>query len=235
MGARLLFLWDIDHTLIQTGGVGREVFADAFKAVTGQPMREMADPSGLTEPVIFERTLELHGLTDPGSLFPKFAEAQTRFYRSRADEMRQRGRVLLGALEALQGLHQRPDFVSTVLTGNPQLSALAKLQIFGLDPYLRSDCGAFGDDSPDRAALVNVAWRRTEASQGELFGPQNTVIIGDTPNDVAAGQAHGVFVVGVATGKFTEAQLRDAGANAVLPDLTTFPRVRVLIDRGQPT
>lgn len=234
MSSSLLILWDIDHTLIKTGGVGREVFAGAFELATGQPMRDMADPSGLTEPVIFERTLELHGLVDDGELFPKFAAAQARLYRVRADDIRQRGRVLAGALEALQAVRDRPDVVSTVLTGNPQPSALAKLQIFELDPYLRADCGAFGDDSPDRAALVKVAWQRTEANQGERFGPQNTVIVGDTPNDVLAGQANGVFVVGVATGKFSENELRDAGANAVLPDLTAFPRVQALIDRGQP-
>lgn len=143
--------------------------------------------------------------------------------------------VLPGALETVRSLHDRSDIVSTVLTAEPRPTALAKLQDFGLDDYLRTDRGVFGDDAPDQAepdqaALVEAAWRRNAMA----FGPQNTVMIGATPDIVAAGQSHGVFVIGVATGEYTEAQLRDAGANAVLPDLTVFRRVQALIDRGQP-
>ncbi|GAA1962045.1 haloacid dehalogenase-like hydrolase [Catenulispora subtropica] len=233
MNSSLLVLWDIDHTLIETGDVGREVFARAFEEVTGRAMGEMADPSGLTEPVVFERTLELHGLADHGELFPRFEQAQAAAYRERADGLRSRGRVLPGALEALRSLSARPDVVSSVLTGNPRLSAIAKLQIFELDTYVDLDCGAFGSDNPDRAALVHLAWQRARTHHGQEFGPLNTVIVADTPKDVAAAQANGVYVAGVATGGFTEAQLRDAGANAVLPDLTVFPRLQALIDRGQ--
>lgn len=173
------------------------------------------------------------------------------------------GGVLPGALEALRKLHDRPDVVSTVLTAEARAAALAKLQAGDLDQYLRTECGVFGDDAPDEAganhaaadhaapgraavpeatlreaALVEVAWRRNAMAFGPrnatAFGPQNTVMIGATPDTVAAAQRHGVFVVGVATGQYTQGQLRDAGANAVLPDLTVFPRVQALIDRGQP-
>lgn len=233
MNSSLLVLWDVDHTLIKTGGVGREVFAQAFEEVTGLAMGEMADPSGLTEPVIFERTLDFYGLVDHGELFLRFEQAQAAGYRERADDMRRRGQVLPGAKEALQSFSARPDVVSTVLTGSPQLSAIAKLQIFELDGYVNLECGVFGSDNPDRAALVQLAWQRAKTVLDQDFGPLSTLLIGDTPNDVAAGQANGVYVVGVATGKFTEAQLRDAGANAVLPDLTAFPRLQALIDRGQ--
>lgn len=143
------------------------------------------------------------------------------------------GGVLAGALDAVRSVHDRPGFVSSVLTREARGSALAKLRRFGLDQYLRTDCAAFGDDGGDHAALVEVAWRRAAAAEGLVFGPQNTVIVGDSLGDVEAGRARGVFVVGVATGDSTEAHLRDAGANAVLPDLTAFPRVRALIERGQ--
>ncbi|GAA2023523.1 haloacid dehalogenase-like hydrolase [Catenulispora yoronensis] len=233
MNSSLLVLWDIDRTLIMTGGVGREVFAQAFEQVTGLALKEMPEPGGLTEPVIFQRALELHGLVDQDGLFARFERLQADGYRERAEDLRSQGQVLPGVVEALEGYSVRADVVSSVLTGNPRESAIAKLQIFGLDSYLNLDCGAFGSDDSDRAALVRVAWQRAKAAFGHAFGPLNTVIVGDTPKDVAAGQANGVYVVGVATGKYTEAQLRDAGANAVLPDLTAFPRLRALIDRGQ--
>ena len=214
-----LGLWDVDHTLIKTGGVGREVFAAAFERTTGHPMRDMAAPGGLTEPVIFERTLALHGMGDSGDLFPIFAEYQAAEYRLRADDMRRRGRVLPGAEKALQVFEQRSDAVSSVLTGNPRLSGVAKLQIFGLADYLDLDSGAYGDDDSDRAALVPIAWRRAEREHEQPFDAGNTVIIGDTLNDVAAGHANGVLVVAVASGVFSLDALRKAGADVTIPDL----------------
>lgn len=214
-----LVLWDVDHTLIKTGGVGREVFAAAFERTTGRPMRDMASPGGLTEPVIFERTLALHGMTDSGDLFPVFAEHQAAEYRSRAEDMLVRGRVLPGAEKVLQAFAQRPDVVSSVLTGNPRLSGVAKLQIFGLAGYLDLESGAYGDDESDRAALVPVAWRRAEQKHDQSFDAVNTVIIGDTPNDVAAARANGVLVVAVASGVFSLDDLRAAGADVTIRDL----------------
>lgn len=64
MSAKLLVLWDIDHTLIDTRGVGRELWAQAFEEITGLPMREQAKIDGSTEPVILRETLQLHGLQD---------------------------------------------------------------------------------------------------------------------------------------------------------------------------
>lgn len=232
----ILVLWDIDHTLIKTGGVGREVFAEAFEQTTGQPMRDMADPAGLTEPVIFAKTLELHGIDDADELFPKFATAQAESYRRNAEEMRTRGRVLPGAIDALRLCKQDPDVTSTVLTGNPRPSALAKLEIFELDAYLDLESGAYGDDAPDRAELVRVAWQRAGERHEQEFGPTSTMIVGDTPNDVAAARANGAFVVGVTSGKSTAEALKDAGANSTVQDLTmfeaAFPYLRGAMDLG---
>ncbi|MGH3327222.1 MAG: hypothetical protein ACRDPT_05380 [Streptomycetales bacterium] len=72
MTGKLLVLWDVDHTLIETRGVGREVFAAAFEQVTGRPMKEMAQPWGRTEPVILAETLDSHGIVDPGDYFQRF-------------------------------------------------------------------------------------------------------------------------------------------------------------------
>lgn len=230
MTRTVLVLWDIDHTLIQTGGVGREVFADAFEQATGQPMRGMADPSGLTEPMIFDRTLALHDIVESGAYFETFADSQASGYLARAEQMRERGRVLPGAVESLRAFHEQPEIISSVLTGNTRASALAKLQIFGLDVYLDLDCGGFGDDDPDRAALVRIAWQRAEREHQHRFGAEDTAIIGDTPNDVTAARANGAYAIGVASGKSTIDELGKAGADVVLRSLAKLSEVRAAID-----
>lgn len=73
-----LVLWDIDHTLIDTRGVGRELSAAAFAEVTHQPMREQANIDGITEAVIFRETAKIHGLTTDRVDFERFAQALTR-------------------------------------------------------------------------------------------------------------------------------------------------------------
>lgn len=129
-----LVLWDIDHTLIETGGVGSEVFKAAFEQVTGHKIDKMADVTGRTEQVIFRETLDLYGIEDLGDYFPKFVEAQAAGYTARANDMRARGRVLPGAREALTALAQDPHITQTILTGNPRPSAEVKLRIFNLEP-----------------------------------------------------------------------------------------------------
>ncbi len=91
MSSSLLVLWDIDHTLVETGGVGGEIYAAAFEKVTGRPLKTMPGVSGRTEPVIFREALALHDIDDPGNLFVTFAEEQARGYSDRVAEMRERG------------------------------------------------------------------------------------------------------------------------------------------------
>ena len=92
-GARLI-LWDIDHTLIATRGVGREIFGDAFEQATRRPMERMAEVSGRTEPDIFQATLALHGTEPSDRLFARFAQALATGYAARVDVLRQRGHAV---------------------------------------------------------------------------------------------------------------------------------------------
>lgn len=215
-----LILWDIDHTLIETGGVGSEVFKDAFEQVTGHQIDRLADVTGRTEQVLFQETLDLYDIEDPGDYFPKFVEAQAAGYRARADEMRQRGRGLPGAREALAAFAERPDIVQTVLTGNPKPSAIAKLETFDLTRYLDLDIGAYGTDDSVRPNLVSIAQTRATNLHGHTYTPESTYIIGDTVGDVEAALQSGAQVVAMTTGKATERQLRHAGASQVFNELS---------------
>jgi phosphoglycolate phosphatase-like HAD superfamily hydrolase len=97
--------------------------------------------------------------------------------------------------------------------------ALLKLASFELDGYLDFEVGGFGSDHRDRPSLVEVARTKAERKYGTAFTGRATVLVGDTPLDVAAGRAGGARVVAVATGPYGVEELQATGADAVLPDL----------------
>lgn len=228
-----LVLWDIDHTLIETRGVGSQVYAEAFAKVTGHPLEKMPELAGRTEPVIFREALKANGLDPDKDLYHQFAAEQARAYAAYLDELRDRGRALPGAAETLRALSERNDVLQSVLTGNTRLSAEIKLRVFHLDRYVDFNIGAYGTDDDARANLVEVARRRAAKAHGVDYVADATFLIGDTPNDVAAAQASGARIIAVATGKDTAADLAAAGADIVLPDLTDTPAILAAI-YGQP-
>jgi phosphoglycolate phosphatase-like HAD superfamily hydrolase len=207
-----LVLWDVDHTLIDTRGVGRELSAAAFLKTTGQPMRQQAQIDGITEPVIFRETAKLHGLATDRGDFEQFARALTAAHLDRAAELRERGHALPGAAAALDAL-ATAGVRQTVVSGNIRAVAELKLQVFGLDTPILWELGAYGEDDDVRAALVRLSLERAHTTADAA------VLIGDTPSDIEGAHANGVRVIAVATGRSDEAALRDAGAEVVLPDL----------------
>jgi phosphoglycolate phosphatase-like HAD superfamily hydrolase len=216
---RLLVLWDIDHTLIETRGVGRAIYDRAFPAATGRPLVELARVAGRTELTIMAESLRLNGVEPTDDAVGRLAAALVQGYADARGELAERGRVLPGAHETLATMAARPAVQQSVLTGNLRPVARIKLEVFGLDRYLDLAAGAYGDDSSDRPELVAVAQQRSADRTGIPFDGDTTVLIGDTPNDVAAGLAAGVRVVGVATGASDAEALRRAGAQEVAADL----------------
>ncbi|MBC3991865.1 haloacid dehalogenase-like hydrolase [Streptomyces sp. AC563] len=219
----LLVLWDIDHTLVDTRGMGRELWAAAFHEVTGVELREQASIEGLTEPVILRETARLHGVRDSRELFERFAHALGAAHVRHAAELRVRGQALPGARQLLSALAQRPEVRQTVVTGNIRTAAEVKLSAFDLEHQLDLDIGSFGEDADERPGLVRVALRRSDTPA------EHAVLLGDTPADVRGGLAHGVRVIGVATGRTSAADLAAAGATQVLPSLADTERALRLI------
>lgn len=216
-------LWDVDHTLVATRGVGHEVFAWAFEQVTGQPLQHQAVITGRSEMVIFRETLALHGLPRDLVDFTAYGEVLAHGYELRVADLRERGRALPGAAAALAALAGMSDVGQTAATGNVRRVAEIKLQTFGLDRHMDFDGGAYGEDAEDRADMISVALQRSGTK------PSKAVIFGDTTVDVEAGLANGVFVVGVATGKTSAEELAAAGAGHVLADLTDTAAVVELV------
>jgi phosphoglycolate phosphatase-like HAD superfamily hydrolase len=228
----MLVLWDIDHTLINTRGVGRELSALAFEQVNGCPMERQAKIDGMTEAVIFRETATLHGITVTRGDFERFARALTAAHHEHADRLREHGHALPGAANALAALAAEPGVVQTVLTGNVRGVAEVKLCVFGLDRHIRWDLGAYGEDHDERAELVKIALTRASTVLGRTVTPTSALIIGDTPADVEAGRAAGVPVIGIATGHSTADDLTTAGARTVMHDLTDTEHL-LRVTRGQ--
>ena len=209
-------LWDIDGTLLDSGGAGPAAFPDAFERVVGRQPRELAPMSGRTDWDIALDILERNGVENAESLWPAYAEALAEALAAREAEMAAQGRALPGVREAIAALEEADGVVQTLLTGNIKPNAATKLRAFGLDDL---EIGAYGSDDRQRPALVAVARERAQARHGIELATEDVVLIGDTPRDVEAGRANGARAVGVATGNFTADELDEAGADAVLAGL----------------
>jgi phosphoglycolate phosphatase len=227
-----LVLWDIDHTLIETRGVGRELYRQAFEAATGRRMERSAEVTGQTEPAILAATLKLHDLEDDERYQARYARALATGYERHQDELRQRGRVLPGAREAMVALAQRPTVVQTVLSGNLRAVSIIKLAVFGLDPYIDFEAGAYGDDDTHRPNLVAIAQQRASQRYHTVFGLTNTVVVGDSIQDVKTAHEGGAAVAAVASGRDDAEALRSAGAELVWPDLRDTDRVVAVLASG---
>jgi phosphoglycolate phosphatase len=234
---RLLVLWDVDHTLIETRGVGLAIYQRAFPAATGRPLTELAKVSGRTELDIIRETLRINGVEPTSAAVDRLATALIQGYEDARAELGGQGRALPGAHDVLDSSVANAAIFQTVLTGNLREVARIKLEVFGLDGFLDLDAGAYGDDHQERAELVAIAQERTRQRSGVLLSNDKTVLVGDTPNDVAAGLKAGARVLGIATGKTTLRELRDAGATYTAKDLneaaTLLTTMAVQVSRQQ--
>jgi phosphoglycolate phosphatase-like HAD superfamily hydrolase len=233
---RLLVLWDVDGTLVQAGEVGRDIFTEAFQAVLGRDPDQVTAKAlvmaGRTDPEIALEFLAAHQVEGERHL-PAFGEALVTALAAKAAVIRERGRALAGAKQVLAALGRTEGVVQSLLTGNMEPNALLKLASFELDGYLDFEVGGFGSDHHHRPSLVEVARTKAEAKYGTAFAGAATVLVGDTPLDVAAGRAGGARTVAVATGPYRVEELRACGADAVVDDLReTELVVRTILGQG---
>lgn len=213
-------LWDIDLTLVDLRGVGRDWYRQVLRAVSAVELVRMPDFAGRTERAIATDLLALHGLAATDEVLDRMhAELVATAVRER-HLWAERGRALPGADAALAALAARADVVQTLVTGNLPEIARHKLAVFGLDRHLDFEIGGYGALSAHRPDLVAAAVAAATAKHGGPFAPAAVVVVGDTPHDVAAALEHGAVAVAVATGRTPAAELRAAGAHTVLTDLS---------------
>ncbi|MFJ9961265.1 HAD family hydrolase [Streptomyces avermitilis] len=225
---QILVLWDIDRTLLYVGDIDRQVYRETFAEIVGRPAEHLpARGTGVTMPLAIRSLLLDNGVpeADVPSLVPRMVELLPQRLAAHADDLREQGVLLPGAVDALKAVHAQPGCVPTVVTGNLKPNALLKLQAFDLAGFLDTEVGGYSSDNGHRPALVAVAQERAQAKYGTAFTGSNTVIIGDSLEDVRTGLEGGAPVIGVASGKTSADELRSAGADAVLGSLEDVAQV----------
>jgi phosphoglycolate phosphatase len=208
-------MWDVDYTLLRGGGVAARAWRAAFTELTGVAWRVTPTFAGRTDTDICAEVFAAHGVTDctPERFFVRYVE----LVRAAQHEFGAHGALLPGVREVLCRLGDDPSVVQTLVTGNVPEVAAAKVAAFALTGAFDAEVGGYGTDDSVRATLVRRSRERAEAKYGERFSP---VVVGDTVHDVAAALANGAVAVGVATGSTPREALAEAGAHAVLTDLS---------------
>jgi phosphoglycolate phosphatase len=217
---RKLVLFDIDGTLVLTGGAGLRAMNRACSEVVGHADGLAGIPlAGRTDRMILADVVRRVDRELDEDLL---AHLRQRYVANLADEIQHPGKgvkaVMPGIRELLDTLAGRDDVFVGLLTGNFEAGARIKLEHFDLWRYFT--CGAFADDAADRNALVPFALERARACGLPDLGAEHILVIGDTPHDIACAHAVGAVGVGVATGGFTADELRESGADVVFEDLS---------------
>jgi phosphoglycolate phosphatase len=215
-----LVLFDIDGTLVLTGGAGVRAMTRACDEIVGSSNALHAVAvAGRTDWIILSDALERMGRDLDAQLF---AALRDRYVTHLREEIQVPGHgvkaVMPGIQALLDHLQARDGVYLGLLTGNFEAGARIKLEYFDLWRYFQ--CGAFGDDAADRNALVPFAVSRARECGVPDLAPHDILVVGDTPHDIACARAVGATPVAVATGMFTTEQLRDSGAGIVFRDLS---------------
>jgi phosphoglycolate phosphatase-like HAD superfamily hydrolase len=223
---RRLLLFDIDGTLITSGGAGEAALKDAMRSRFD--VEEDLDGiilAGATDARIARELLQKHSI----AVSAENVVALLDTYLGHLDERigRHDGKLLPGILPLLNALSERSDAVLALLTGNVSRGAEIKLTHYGVWDFF--EFGAFADDHHDRNELGKFARARALERHGEEFPPSRIYVIGDTPKDIECGRAIGAFTVAIATGHYSSAELRDHAPDFLFEDLSDTERVVALL------
>ena len=226
-------LFDIDGTLVLTGGAGMRAMNRACEELLGS--RDVLNDipvAGRTDWIILHDATARtgHELTD------RLLDAlRDRYVQLLREEIQHRGHgvkaVMPGIRPLLDALTVRDDVFLGLLTGNFEEGARIKLEHFDLWDYFK--CGAFGDDAADRNALVPFALKRARDCGIPEVPPHHVLVVGDTPHDVACARAAGAVPVAVATGSYTFEQMRETGSEIVFEDLSDTAAFLEIVDNSQ--
>jgi phosphoglycolate phosphatase-like HAD superfamily hydrolase len=218
-------LFDVDGTLISTGGAGARSWLHAFNTLYGIPadIGKFTD-AGMTDPVVAKLTFTSAVGHEPS---PTELATVMAAYLDRLPyevEHSEKYRVLAGAEDLLPRLGQREGVLLGITSGAVEAAAHIKLSRAGFNRYF--PFGGYGSDSPDRVELTQRAIERGGRLIGEELDPKDVFVVGDTPKDVEAAHGAGCAAVATATGHYSREQLEATGAEYVLDSLLQpFPGV----------
>jgi len=230
-------LWNIDLTLLDVGRPTRAAYADAFRKVTGRPLVRLPQMAGRTESEIFFEALALNTAgPEPGEaggeeLLSRFTHQLAVAFGARRGLLAEQGRLMPGARDTVAEVGALPGVVQTVLTGAIKPNAIEKLRAFGIERFFDTEIGGYGSEAYPKGAMLLSARRRAADKYGADFTERSTVYVGDSSRDMEAARIGGSRSVGVASGRSSAGELRDAGADVVLDDLADTAAVVAAVDR----
>ena len=214
-------LFDIDGTLLWTDGAGRRAVHQALEDVFGAAPPDGHEFDGKTDPQIVRELMRLAGVADD-AIDARLPEALRRYVELLREELSaadHTDKTYPGIAPLLDTLEARADVLLGLLTVNVHEGALAKLDAVGLARD-RFKVGAFGSDHASRPELPAIARARAELFLGHAVLGEDVIVIGDTPADMRCGIGIGARAIGVATGRYSVADLRACEAGAVFPNLS---------------
>ncbi|MEO5511447.1 MAG: HAD hydrolase-like protein [Longimicrobiales bacterium] len=215
-----LVLFDIDGTILRSGGVGRIAMERALNDVFGTTGTSEYHYDGKTDRQIVRDQMRLEGLSDE-EIDERMEELLGTYLSGLRNELASGDRnvhVFEGVRELLDELEREPTVTLGLLTGNIEEGAHAKLDAAGID-ISRFKVNAFGSDHEHRPELPGVAQRRAREVVGVEISGDRVVVIGDTPADIRCGESIGARAIGVATGRYSVEDLQAHGAYAVFETL----------------
>ncbi len=219
-------LFDIDGTLIHTGGAGARALDRAFKYLFGidGAMKDI-NPHGKTDPEIVREIFKrkLHRQPDP--LEMKMALFFYVYFLKHEVDYSLKFRTLPGVKQLLEVLTEKKGILLGLATGNVKQGARVKLSRPGLWGFFAF--GGFGSDAENRVKILLKAVERASRIAGNSVKP---IVIGDTPRDVIAAHRAGIPVLAVATSRYSVEDLKNSGADYILPDLKDTQRVLEILE-----
>jgi phosphoglycolate phosphatase-like HAD superfamily hydrolase len=213
-------LFDIDGTLIRTGGAGLHAMQIVMSDMFGIAQLAKVEVRGRTDRSILRDLFTAHQIEDSASSWSEFCQAYLKQLPNSLAE--KPGRLLPGVESALQSFAAAEDVAVGLLTGNMRSAAIIKLTHF--DVAHNFAFGGFGDHNYCRNDVARDAQRAARDHLDGSFDERQVFVIGDTPLDVECGRAIGAHTIGVLTGGFDRAQMSAAAPDLLLDDLSDIPQ-----------
>ncbi len=213
-----LILFDIDGTLIDSGEAGSRSLNLSFKELfsISDAFHDIS-MAGKTDTEIMKEGMLKHNISVDGN-FDIVIDAYLKHLRKEINN--ERRHIKPGIYKLLGKLNQIEGIYLGLLTGNIEFGARIKLDPFDLNKFF--PIGAFGSDDEDRNKLLPFVLRRFEHQWQRKIGVDECVVIGDTPRDVSCAKIYGAMCLGVATGHYSIDELREAGADYTVQDLSNY-------------